>query len=201
MGRPRRREFASATATRSVAATKVRVLFTSRAAHWLRRLLAHVTAIAHAKPSTEHAIIMRYATWHWSDLTERALNDALTGAEQSHSCPDMRRMKAKHVTDYTSIRPARRRQCGDGSALPHRAGAGDGLCRCKSHPPRRSSQTYDLRTRLAVALVHRRDRGLCGTFRASRNSCPRHSRFAVFLLLSIFTPKLLQPFGALYFYL
>jgi hypothetical protein len=79
MGRQRRREFASATATRSVAATKVRVLFASRAAHWLRRLLAHVTAIAHAKPTTERAIIMRFAGWHWSDLTERALNDALTG--------------------------------------------------------------------------------------------------------------------------
>jgi hypothetical protein len=79
MGRQRRREFASATATRSVAATKVRVLFASRAAPWLRRLLAHVTGIARAKPTTEHAIIMRYAGWHRSDLTERALNDALTG--------------------------------------------------------------------------------------------------------------------------
>jgi sirohydrochlorin ferrochelatase len=57
MGRQRRRESASATATRSVPATKVRVLFTSRAAHWLRRLPAHVTAIAHAKPNAEHAII------------------------------------------------------------------------------------------------------------------------------------------------
>jgi hypothetical protein len=57
MERQRRRELASATATRSVAATKVRVLFASRAVHRFRSLLVHVTAIAHAKPTTEHAII------------------------------------------------------------------------------------------------------------------------------------------------
>jgi hypothetical protein len=35
-------------------------------------------------------------------------------------------------------------------------------------------------TRLAVALVHRRRRGLCGTsHRSSCNPCPRHSRFTV----------------------
>jgi hypothetical protein len=39
-----------------VAATKVRV-FASRGAYWLRRLLAHVTATAHAKSTSEHAII------------------------------------------------------------------------------------------------------------------------------------------------
>jgi hypothetical protein len=90
-------------------------------------------------------------------------------AEQSHSCPDILKMKAKHdVMDDTSITPARWHRCGDGSALPHRAGARDDLCRCKSHPPRRSSQTYDLRTRLALALVHRRRRDLS---RARRASC------------------------------
>jgi hypothetical protein len=57
MGSQRRHELASATATRSVAAAKVRVLFASRAAHWLRRLLARVTASAHPKPTSEHAII------------------------------------------------------------------------------------------------------------------------------------------------
>ena len=53
----RRHQLASATATRSVAAPKVRVLFASRAVHWLRRLLVHVTAIAHAKPTPEPATI------------------------------------------------------------------------------------------------------------------------------------------------
>jgi hypothetical protein len=57
MGKQRRHELASTTAARSVAATKVRILFASRAAHWLRRLLQHGTAIARAKPTTEHAII------------------------------------------------------------------------------------------------------------------------------------------------
>jgi hypothetical protein len=57
MGKQRRHELAGATPTRSVVATKVHVLFASRAAHWLRRLLARVTAIAHAKPTSEHAII------------------------------------------------------------------------------------------------------------------------------------------------
>jgi hypothetical protein len=57
MGKQRRHELASATAARSVVATKVRVLFASRTAHWLRRLLARVTAIANAKPTSEHAII------------------------------------------------------------------------------------------------------------------------------------------------
>jgi hypothetical protein len=57
MGTHRRREWACANAARSVAATKLRILFASRAVRWLRRLLAHVTAIAHAKPTTEHAII------------------------------------------------------------------------------------------------------------------------------------------------
>jgi hypothetical protein len=57
MGKQRRRELASASATRSIAATKVRVLFPSGTVHWVRRLLAHVTAIAHAKPATGHAMI------------------------------------------------------------------------------------------------------------------------------------------------
>jgi hypothetical protein len=57
MGKHRRHELASATATRSVVATKVRVLFASHTAHWLRRLLARVIAIAHAKPTSEHTII------------------------------------------------------------------------------------------------------------------------------------------------
>jgi hypothetical protein len=57
MGEQRRHELASATATRSVFATRVCVLFASRTAHWLRRLLARVTAIAHAKPTSEQAIV------------------------------------------------------------------------------------------------------------------------------------------------
>jgi hypothetical protein len=59
MGTQPRRELASVTAARSVAATKVRVLFVLRAAHWLRRLLPQGTVIARAKPTTEteHAII------------------------------------------------------------------------------------------------------------------------------------------------
>jgi hypothetical protein len=69
MGKQRRRELASASATRSIAATKVR-FFASGAMHWLRRLLAQVTIagvrvaaglerspMAPAKPTTEHAII------------------------------------------------------------------------------------------------------------------------------------------------
>jgi hypothetical protein len=59
MGTQPRRESASVTAAKSVAATKVRILFALRAAHWLRRLLPHGTVIARAKPTTEteHAII------------------------------------------------------------------------------------------------------------------------------------------------
>jgi hypothetical protein len=57
MGKQRRHELASATATRSVVATKARVLFASRTAHWLRRLLARLTAIANAKPTSQHTII------------------------------------------------------------------------------------------------------------------------------------------------
>ncbi len=59
MGTQPRRELASVTAARSVAATIARVLFALRAAHWLRRLLPHGTVIGRAKPTieTEHAII------------------------------------------------------------------------------------------------------------------------------------------------
>jgi hypothetical protein len=53
----RRRELASMPAARSVAATKVRVVSASRAVHWIRSLLVHVTTIAHAKSTAEHAII------------------------------------------------------------------------------------------------------------------------------------------------
>lgn len=56
MERQRCRELASATAAKSFAAMTVRV-FAPRAAHWLRRLLAHVTAIADANPTSENAII------------------------------------------------------------------------------------------------------------------------------------------------
>jgi hypothetical protein len=56
-----------------ISATKVRVLFASRAAYWLRHLAAR------AKPTTEHATIRQYAGWCWNDQTERALNDELTG--------------------------------------------------------------------------------------------------------------------------
>jgi hypothetical protein len=61
---------------------------------------SRVTAIAHAKPTAEHAIIMRCAGVERPDRAggERRPHRA----EQSHSCPDTRRMKEKHdVTDYT----------------------------------------------------------------------------------------------------
>jgi hypothetical protein len=59
--------------------SKVRSIFASRAAYWLRHLATRVTAISHAKPTVEHATIARYAGWCWSDATERTLNDDLTG--------------------------------------------------------------------------------------------------------------------------
>jgi hypothetical protein len=46
---------------------------------WLR---GRPRATARAKPTAEHGVIVRYAGWRWCDLTERMLNDELTG--QSH---------------------------------------------------------------------------------------------------------------------
>ena len=57
--------------------------FSSRAAHWLRLLAAHVEAIARAKPTTEQAAFGRYAGWCWCDTTERALIDDLVGRNSS----------------------------------------------------------------------------------------------------------------------
>jgi hypothetical protein len=79
MERQRRRELASATATRSVAATKVRVLFASSAVHLLRRLLVHVTTIAHAKRTTEHAII----TYAAAGAIRRTVLGRLTTCERA----------------------------------------------------------------------------------------------------------------------
>jgi hypothetical protein len=77
-------ELQSATASRSVAARKfLSVLFASRAAHWFQRLAMRVTATAHRDLKTEHTVAGRYAGWRWSDLTERALNDDLTGRNRS----------------------------------------------------------------------------------------------------------------------
>jgi len=124
---------------------------------------------------------------HWlaslvSHSTQTVRSDG-TFSRADHIATGGRRMESKHdVTSYTSMSPSRRRQYGDGLALPHRVGAGDGLRRCKSPPPRCSRQTVDHRTHLAVALVHRRHRGLWGAFRPSRNSFPHHSPFLTIAL-------------------
>jgi hypothetical protein len=84
MGRQHRCELQSATASRPVAPQKfLSFLFASRAAHWLQRLAVRVTATARGASKTEHAVAGRYAGWRWSDLTERALNDDLTGRNRS----------------------------------------------------------------------------------------------------------------------
>jgi hypothetical protein len=44
--------------------------------HRLRSLLVHVTALAYTKPRLGSSSIVRSAGRRWSDLTERALNDA-----------------------------------------------------------------------------------------------------------------------------
>jgi hypothetical protein len=78
MERQRPRELASGTAAKSLAATTVRV-FAPRAVHCLRGLLVHVTAIAHAKPTTEHAVI----TYAAARAIRRAVLARLTTCERA----------------------------------------------------------------------------------------------------------------------
>jgi hypothetical protein len=77
-------ELQSATASRPAAARKfLSFLFASRAAHWLQRLAVRVTATVREELNPEHAVARRYAGWKWSDTTERALTDDLTGRNRS----------------------------------------------------------------------------------------------------------------------
>ena len=72
------------TASRSVAARKfLSLLFASRAAHWLQHLAVRAISTAREEINTEHAVARRYAGWKWSDFTERALIDDLTGRNRS----------------------------------------------------------------------------------------------------------------------